>query len=285
MNRHAQQPNIASSKPVPLRFSSKKNRYLLAKPNHRSPDGVNPLEMHPDVTRFARPPSQVEIPLTPGQDLDCDSNDGEDGSDSIERAIIYSPSTGNLSEYSRQTPSPSLTDARLHKDRVPQETPTRKPLHKRSGSVLKRSVSTFFGKSASMMRLGNLTPSKRLKDERELTISAKHTSWPESHQCASTDVPVPKIRERAMSTPDLYGPDGLRAVWDYQPSTPSPLRKATKLSSTVGGRQRAVTTTTPVRVPVEGLVLSGPRSATICANPEKRYGRLMASSTTGLTVC
>ncbi|KAK5947041.1 hypothetical protein PMZ80_001187 [Knufia obscura] len=281
VNKQAQQPKIAASRPAPLRFSGTKNRYIQGKPDSRAPRGVNPLRMHPEVKAFAKPPSRSGIPVTPGH-VSPSTNDNADDpeqSESIDKAVIYCPSTGTLSEYSRQTPSPEFTSRR---DRAPQDTPTRKPLHKTSGSMLKKSVSTFFGRSASMMKLSSFTPSRKSKTEQDLSKRDKRASW-------HTGMPNAPLREtparhRSMSTPDMNVPDSMRAVWDYQPSTPSPLRKSTRLSTTATGRRRAVTTTTPVKIPAEGLVLHGPRSATVLSNPEKRSARYIEHGPVGITV-
>lgn len=247
-----------------------KNRYVQGKRNPGAPCGVNPLKMHPEVTAFAKGPPNAGMPATPAH-LSSSTNENSDFHDkceSIDSAIIYSPETDTLSEYSRHTPSPAFGTRR---ERALQDTPTRKPLHKASGSMLKKSVSTFFGRSASMMKLSSFTPSKKPKTERDLGKRDKRASWHNGTQNAlSKETPA---RHRSMSTPDMYGAEGMKAVWDYQPSTPSPLRKSTKLSTTSTGRQRAVTTTTPVRAPAQGLALQGPRSATVLSDPEKRYAR------------
>lgn len=256
-------------KAIPLRWSAKKNRYVKAKGKCRPP-AVDPPRVHPDVMAFAVPPQKVDTPSTPGPSRLDKRRSDDDGSESIDKAIIYSPSTGNLSLYSR-TPSPRAEHAQVMslRERVPQDTPTRRPLRRASGSMLRKSVSSFFGRSAGVMRLSSFTPSKKSKTEQDLKKAANRKSWPNDKDGNKAG----KQRERSMSTPELYGPDGLRAVWDYQPSTPSPLRKSIRLSPKSNGRQRAVTTTTPVKLPAAGITLTKPRSTTFYSDPEKRYGR------------
>ena len=245
------------------------------------------MRMHPHVTAFARPPQQQRTLVTPlhnNRSIMQDDDEHDRDSDNIERAILYSPSTGNLSEYSRSPPSGAQDAPTVaREEREPPDTPTRKPLHKASGSMLKKSVSTLFSRSANIIKLSSFTPSKRSKTEQDLTRPELRSSWPDGSSRAG-EVSVNKSRERSMSTPDMCSSDGVRAVWDYQPSTPSPLRKSTNLSTTALGRQRAVTTTTPVKVPSEGLVLGGPRSNAVYCEPEKRYARYLQHSTVGLSV-
>ena len=280
-NKAAQQPKIAASRPTQLRFSGMKNRYIQAKSDKRTPHGVNPLSMHPGVTAFARPPRRANMLVTPGPSMSSTRNnpDDPDPSEAIDKAIIYCPSTDTLSEYSRHTPSPHLASRR---GRAPQDTPTRKPLHKASGSMLKKSVSTFFGRSASIIKLSSFTPSRRSKTEHDLARREQRSSW----HTGTVNAPLEgtPARQRSMSTPDMYGAGGIKATWDYQPATPSPLRKSTKLSTTSTGRQRAVTTTTPVRIPSEGLVLHGPRSASVLSDPEKRHTKYVEHGPLGLAV-
>lgn len=281
-NKEARQPKIAASQPAPLRFSGVKNRYVKTKPDPHAPHGANPLKMHPEVTAFARPPPRSGLPVgfaPPTADDNNNNDDDHDQAESIDSAIIYSPETDTLSEYSRPTPSPEFPTRR---DRVPQETPTRKPLRRIPGSMLKKSVSTFFGRSASVIKLSSFTPSRRSKTGHDLGRREKRSSW----HTGTSSVPLKGMpaRARSLSTPDMYGRNGMRAAWDYQPSTPSPLRKSTKLSTTSTGRRRAVTTTTPVRVPAGGFMLHGQRSASVLSDPDKRYARYIEPGPVGLPV-
>lgn len=282
INVQAQKPTISSSKPIQLRFSGKKNRYVRGKPDLQSPHGVNPLRMHPEVNTLAFPPSERVYPSTPSHQAGRDSSD-DDGSERIDCAIIYSPSTGNLSEYSRKTSSPTVKDG-IRQGLAQQDTPTRKPLHRRSGSVLKRSVSSFITKSTSIMRLGNLTPSRKSKRDWSPSLLTKCTSYPESQKVMYEGKPNVRVRARAMSSPNLYCSEGLRAVWDYQPSTPSPLRKATKMSDTYGIRPRAMTTSTQVNVPENKAGLLESKSATVGRQPAKRNSQLVASQSDGIGI-
>lgn len=248
INMQAQKPSVSSSKPVPLRFSGRKNRYIRAKPDPRSSHGVNPLMMHPEINTFAGPLSQGIHPSTPSHRRHRDSSE-EDESVNIECAIIYCPSTGSLSEYSRKSSSPTLQNTG-YQQRVRQETPTRRPLHKRSASMLKRSVSSLMTRSVSMIRLASPSPSKLSRDNSTLPSLSKQVDNPDSQVIRDRYRSTGVIRGRAVSFPNLSQSGGVRAVWDYQPTSPSPLRKDTKISDATGGRQRAVTTTTPVKISI-----------------------------------
>ena len=234
--------------------------------------------MHPEVNAFAGRPTDLNGPSTPKLRRTRPGRDSDDDTDSsLDRAVIYSPSTGDLSVYTRQTPSPN--EARqVRKLAEPQETPTKKPLHKVGRDMLKRSVSTFFKRSSSVMKL-NLSPSNKAKTEGDLTAINKRATW--AYPSPSITNSSVQKRGRSVSSPDMHNVEGMRAVWDYQPSTPSPLRNSTRLTISSGGRERAVTTTTPIRVPVDGLMLAGPRSATVLSNPERRYGRYVGGSISG----
>ncbi|KAK5104048.1 hypothetical protein LTS08_001932 [Lithohypha guttulata] len=278
----------ALSKPRPLRWSARKNRWIKPKPPPRANQHVDPLRVHPGVTSFVTPSQRVNTPITPGQahprSQQAD-NDDQDGSARIDRAVIYSPSTGDLSVYSR-TPSPTALEAQLaaRKERQLQETPTRKPLHKSSGSILRKSVSTFFGRSTSIIKFSGFSPIKRSKTEQNIATTSDRMSWSHGLSLKYKGIAIDRPRERSMSTPVLSSTDGVRAVWDYQPTTPSPLRKSTKVSTTPGGRQRALTTTTPIRMPTEDMASRIPRSQAPSLGPEKRYARYIRHSAEN-TIC
>lgn len=257
-------PKIRASKPIQLRFSAQKKRYVASDPDTNSPSGVNPLRMHPEVHSSATPAngSAPNTPILPDEGSECQSS-------SINRAVIYSPSTGNFSLYSR-TPSPQVQPV-VSKDRVPQETPTRKPLRKASGSMLRKSMSTFFGKSASMMKVTNHTPTGSAQAEQDNSGKGRRRARSDTKLADSRR--IADVRTRSKSTPDMHKSDGIRVPWSHQPSTPSPLRKSTMIDQHPKFRQRAVTATTPIRVQAGGIMLDGARSSTILSDPEKRYGR------------
>lgn len=265
----AQKVKIGSSHAMQLKFANKKRRYVKSRADHKVPENVNPLRMHVEVNAFAKSTANQAGPTCT---MLRTSDDREEWA-GIERAIIYSPSTDDLSEYSR-TPSPVI--ARMVRE--PQETPSKKPVRSTSRYMLKRSVSSFFGKSASMMRLSSFTPSKKSSLEEELAANSKHTSLSEGHNFAQVNNLSKEHRKRSMSTPDMHAHDGLRAVWDYQPYTPSPLRKSTRTNTVSEGRQRAATTTTPVRVPGEEFALSRTQRDQINSDSEKRYGMYIPPS-------
>lgn len=256
-------PKIRASKPIQLRFSGQKKRYVPSKPDTNSPSGVNPLRMHPEVGNGANSLDQFS-PTTPSFPDDTDGRH----SGTIDRAVIYSPSTGNLSVYSR-TPS-SAVQAAIPRQRTPQGTPTRKPLHKASGSMLRKGVSTFFGKSASMIKVGNFTPTKRSLPEKGSAGAGRHRTISDTKLLNSRV--VSDLRARSMSTPEMHTSETTRAPWGHQPSTPSPLRKSMMVDAAAKGRQRAATSTTPIR-PTAGIMLDKARSNSVLSDPEKRYGR------------
>jgi hypothetical protein len=98
--------------------------YLPSGPVLGYPGGINPLRMHTSVTAFATAPQATPIASTaqatrPSSDVDnC----------SLDEAPIFSPSMGNLSQYSN-TPAAKTTS-------TPATTPTRPPLLKKSKSGL-----------------------------------------------------------------------------------------------------------------------------------------------------
>lgn len=267
-------PKIRASKPIQLRFSGQKKKYVPSVPDANSPSGVNPLRMHPEVSNSVASSGPVTpaTPIFPNEDDDRQSG-------SIDRAVIYSPSTGNLSEYSR-TPSPKSHPV-PPQERAPQDTPTRKPLHKASGSMLRKSMSTFFGKSASMIKVANLTPTKREQVKKDIKEASRHRTLSDTKVYSTKS--VTDIHERSMSNPEIHNAHSIRAVWDHQPTTPSPLRKSIVVSETCQGRrQRAATSTTPMRAPAGGIMLARARSDTVFSDPEKRYGRYIDMQHAGL---
>lgn len=238
---------------------------------------MNPLRMHPDTMTFARPQLSTDEPLTPGQHTRLvieNSHIPDDVDHDIEHAAIYSPSTGDLSVYSRQTPSPNAGDAAVRRDTI-EDTPTRKPSHKKSRSILRKSMSTLLSRSGSMLKL-DVFSSKRDKgltaqSENLLPLQRVHTNPELGRQ------PV-VLRGRAISTPNLLNTGGMKATWDYQPATPSPLRNTVSSES---GRPRAITATTAFsRSSIGPRRVAG--STTVESTPSKRYAQFFTPSSTPL---
>lgn len=276
VNSQADRQNLSSSEPNQLRIRSRKHQNVSKRTDSQLSVRDNPLSMHPQVDIFAKPSAYQSMPPSGSQEAkrrnrsgDIDNDNDDDGhrrqSDRIDRAIIYSPSTGDLSEYSR-TPSPVLGC----RTRELQETPTKKPLHKSNRLMLKKSVSTFF-RSASTIKLGTFTPSKPRKTIGYRASSEKHISWSEGQHSAQMSIRPTQSRSRSMSTPNISHHDGMRAVWDYQPSTPSPLRKSTTMKSTSQDRQRSFPTTTSSWFTSGKTHPGRQRSSTSCSGLEHQH--------------
>jgi hypothetical protein len=126
---------IHTSRPEPCTFSVSQAS-LIPTPNNERRPKVNPLKCHPNVSGFAEQlvdTSEVSTPpmgtSTPRIEITKEEVEG------LNDAPIYSPSSGNLSQYARLTPSPArstassfhtaplLTPGNLHE--VPYYTPTR----------------------------------------------------------------------------------------------------------------------------------------------------------------
>ena len=98
---------IPTSRPEPCAFSVSKGSLVPGPTNDSRPE-VNPLRCHPNVTGFAEQladASEVSIhPMgTSTPRIEVTKEELED----LENAPIYSPSSGNLSQYERLTPSPA----------------------------------------------------------------------------------------------------------------------------------------------------------------------------------
>lgn len=215
----------------------------------------DPLRSHPNVTSFAFPGGQSQKPVTPSPRMPSstaiqgavDSND--DDIHSLNTAPIYSPSVGDISQYTR-TPTPSVKkpEPGVINTRVPQETPTKQPTYKK----LKKSVSGFFTKSASKIKFTATTP------DRQANIAEENAQEP----AGTTDAPPPE-----------------RATHDHQPVTPSPLRNISRPDVSEIGEERlsqAVTLSMPTGLPAEAISLRTPRSPQSIENREKRramYGQ------------
>lgn len=241
---------------------------------------VNPLQMHPGTTAFAQPPYPIDEPLTPGQHTRLvieNSHIVDDVDHDIEQAAIYSPSTDDLSVYSRQTPSPRAGGGAVMRGDTIEDTPTRKPFHQKSRSILRKSISTLFSRSGSMLKLDALSSKKSktlpAQPENLLPLQRVRTSPELGRQLLAP-------RGRAMSTPNLLNTDGMKAVWDYQPATPSPLRNAADCGST---RPRAATVTTIRSRGSFGARRAG-ESTTVNSTPSKRYAQVFTPSSTPLHV-
>ncbi|KAK4949806.1 hypothetical protein LTR10_011648 [Elasticomyces elasticus] len=234
--------------PSPVVFSTEQNAYVPSKPVPGYPRGVNPLRMHPPDT-FASPPSLPHQPLAARPRSDnidsvvpqaerpsSSKNDQEeDDTVSLEDAPIYSPSLGDLSQYSRDTP-PSTGQRRTNAPRpkAVYVTPTRDGLidnktpGDQRGGLLKKSRSALFGRSRVPKPLetsSNIAPSplyerdvnqkisigngKRIKKSRSLQFAGLFKK--ESH----SSLPAPLSRDPTVP---------------FQPATPSPLRNVTRAS-------------------------------------------------------
>jgi hypothetical protein len=101
---------IHTSRPEPCTFSVSKASLVLT-PTIEPRPKVNPLKCHPNVTGFAEQAVDPEI-STPPQGtstprIEITKEEVED----LQTAPIYSPSSGNLSQYARLTPSPARSTA------------------------------------------------------------------------------------------------------------------------------------------------------------------------------
>ena len=107
-------------------FSPNKGGYIPAPPYPGYPGGVNGLAMHTDTMAFAEPPQGAMQSVKPAKNSLGHFADEEDRC-SIDEAPIYSPSMGNLSQYSN-TP--------VSKTRAPtvRTTPSKEPALKKSKS-------------------------------------------------------------------------------------------------------------------------------------------------------
>ena len=115
---------IHTSRPEPCTFSVS-HAGLVPVPNNERRPKVNPLRCHPNVAGFAEQlVDTTEVPTPPpGMStprIEVTKEEVED----LENAPIYSPSSGNLSQYARLTPSPARSTASsLHTTHSPLLTP------------------------------------------------------------------------------------------------------------------------------------------------------------------
>lgn len=235
-------------------------------------DHPHPLRSHPNVTGFAFP-GQIRAPITPDpqvtQSVDKgfagngDDDDKADKDHRLSEGFTASESTGEISHHTR-TPTPvvRVVESEPIKARVPAQTPTKQPAFKR----LKKSVSGFFTRSASMMRLTANTAASN-------TPTANTTT-------AGTPTVITPARKSTIqegSEPQETGIGGVevpkRVVHDHQPVTPSPLRNSSRPDVSearygVTEEEMAVSTATQTS---DGIVdIYGPRSPRSAVNPEKR---------------
>lgn len=212
---------------------------VIGRGNH--PD---PLRSFPDVMTFAAAPEDIPLPLS---DDDADYG-SEDEDHKIREAIVYSESTGDLSQYTR-TPSPPAKkpEAEMIKTRVAEETPTKQPTFGR----LKKSVSGFFVKSASKMRL--------------VSSTSRHAKIQEENE--QRYVGPANVEASEPVTP------AKPATYDHQPFTPSPLRHSSKPDvSEISDlhRQRAATLPSTVGFTESEYKLFQPRNPPTAVDSAKR---------------
>lgn len=227
--------------PAPMRRTRyDPDRYFF----DRRPD-FDPLGSYPDVNCFATAPTTSDSERPQTVDKDNFNNDDDDEAHAVQEAPIYSPSTGNLSQYTR-TPSPvaKKAESEVIKPRVPAETPTKPKTFK----TLRKSVSGFLTKSASRIGLTGNSPTRQAR-------------------------PQEASQQQNAGVTNIKAPD--RPTYDYQPFTPSPLRRSSRPDvSNIGqvNRERATTLPSTAQTPEGKLKLSQSRSPTSTANPEKRQG-------------
>ena len=102
---------IHTTRPEPCTFSASQAG-LVSMPNIERRPKINPLKCHPNVLGFSEQlvdTSEVSTPAmgrsTPRIEVTKEEAEG------LEHAPIYSPSSGNLSQYARLTPSPARSTA------------------------------------------------------------------------------------------------------------------------------------------------------------------------------
>ena len=250
---------IEKSKVEPSAFVPSLGK-IVPKPqdiNSKYPRGVNPLRMHPEVMAFASPPA---IEQGEGKSLSAvhetyqippaDSNeDDDDMMDELEDVPIYSPSMGDLSQYSNSTKSPaasnmanqpSLNDLYGRNRTVQYDTPTKPPGKKTSGQAsgrlkisLKKSLSNvgLFQKSQSENAMGGHKKPRQEVHKSEEGAN-QHLALPFRPRDENRAM-TPGGKEVKKSKSMGFGSLGRKPkphetmelpVLPYQPTTPSPLR-------------------------------------------------------------
>ena len=130
-------------------YSPSKGGYIPAPPFPGYPGGVNGLRMHTTTSAFATPPNDIALPATSkGHALDMDEGC------SLDEAPIFSPSMGDLSQYSN-TPAGKTQAALAH-------TPTKVPTLKKSKSGLGL---------LSRASMGRRDENQPLKESRSMTLN------------------------------------------------------------------------------------------------------------------
>lgn len=247
----AQTDSTNSRRPHPMVFSNAKNGYVASDPIPGYPGGVNPLRMHPPDTmaadsstqtrtarreppapdRPARPlatyfsgPSTGSQPQYPAY---LDSDESSD-SGSLEGAPIYSPSMGDLSQYSRETPR-SVSFSTAGKGRIADAaTPTREPT---KSSTPARGLAWPLKKSKSGVGLFS-----RSKNDSDASASGSSAlSQGDANQKMGNGKGVKK--SRSLHFGGLFKRDEHTDLLPnmppapFQPATPSPLRKVVRCGS------------------------------------------------------
>ena len=225
--------------------------------NSKYPRGVNPLRMHPNVMAFASPPAnnQGEGKSQSATHNTCqipaaDSNeDDDDIMEDLEDAPIYSPSMGDLSQYSKSTQSPAASNMpnqaspnTLYGRRrtVQYDTPTKPPGKKTPGQgsgrfklSLEKSLSNvgLFQKSQSDNAMGG-HKKPRQEVQRSEEGANQHFALPFRPRDENRAM-TPAANEVKKSQSMGFGSLGRKPkpdetmelpVLPYQPTTPSPLR-------------------------------------------------------------
>lgn len=212
----------------------------------------------------------------------CKDVDNED-SDGIEQAFIFSPSTGDLSQYTRPTQDSSIrcSDRPVRKRHL-QETPTRKPFYK-SGSALKQSFSTLFERSTSIMKMNSKTPTRTSRRRIALSDGISPDDSLQPIVAASTrrsksgsGLNVTPSREELM-------PQSPTLIQKFLPATPSPLRHENETQAFVG-KHREVTASTPVIIRNNGSGLTEPRRGTVESGSLSRHWQRWDSAPASLSI-
>lgn len=213
--------------PQPQIFSVDHNAYISSYPVQHHPRGVNPLRMHPpESTQPATSPSP--------QRADTPSQLSEDGADSItlEDAPIYSPSLGDLSQYSRDTPRSQKPPGSLpnrSREVTSDVTPTR-TMHPRSKppsrGELKKSGSGLFNKAKGAKQTAGSSGSTR---ERAAALKER-----DANQSMGSQDRQAVRKSRSLVFGGLLKKNAESASRSstpvpFQPATPSPLRNVTRI--------------------------------------------------------
>lgn len=248
------------------------------------PDHPHPLRSHPNVKDFRYPAGQIQPPITPDPQVKSaaekdnaggDDNDSEDKDHRLSEGFTASETTGELSHHTR-TPTPivKVDESETIKQRTLEETPTKQPAYKR----LKKSMSGFFARSASMMRLTTNTPAAHT------TINDTSAAIVDTPTVNTTIAEVPAVQTPTRQTTIQEGNEqqetgiaGIeaptRTTHHHQPVTPSPLRNSSRpdVSEVGQGNQENETAISSAIHTTGGNVkIYGPRSPTSASNPEKR---------------